>query len=754
MNLHLTIYHVKQALKVIKKNKKRRKETKMGELDSQLDNLLSNRWKVAYDDLSLETRSAAEAQPQLSRKQQTGFRVSTTKPMTEDSHDDTIRKWNRTSQGSTKTTAAPPKKSQSVPPPHTRPMDCLDCSTTAVMEPVPPRSSDESSDSLLCPCDVARRAKRKETQDSLLHEHDRKFVRSCSLQLEAESATALRMFRPSGGYLVLESETVNNNNNNNAAGLPLQEVNEKQNQFEALATDSLAAGGKAEAVKRRVRRRKRHRRDSSSSAEATKENQDKAEALKAMIAVSSTPTAQTNQQTEEHDEYHRRNALNFLYGSDRTTQQEPVTRAVSSPLPAVESPPAALSAEASPRQQRSNSTPSSDCWVSQRLAHIMAVETPKETMMNMVDTDSPRTLNLINSNRFVEMNGGSHMMENTRGSGSATEQFGPEKTPRTKQLTKQLSNLKKKIEALEQQFMEVNGYRPSHQDKVNSAEMKCLVSEYAKLKREYKNEKENNVGEEKTDISRRNSVSPVVPKTIEQIMAKRTEIMTQLDQNRVSKNRPTDVTEMSIDHILEEKLEMHMMLREYEKEFGHPDTREEKDAMKEVYERYRVIKRMARRSSISKASDAVGDLITIPEEAEVDLTLASPAARINLQVTSCHVTAQNHTTQQLFSRHAMDLPDFVGSSEPANSTTKPWHAMSREELNLAAKTVREEKKIARRAVKEFEDRFSTLTGRKVTKEDREPLEKTYTVYKTSKSKLKLINALLSKSETKTRNNQR
>ena len=135
-----------------------------------------------------------------------------------------------------------------------------------------------------------------------------------------------------------------------------------------------------------------------------------------------------------------------------------------------------------------------------------------------------------------------------------------EKTPRLKQLTKQLSNLKKKIEALEATFQEANGYRPSHQDKVNNVEMKDLTSEYSKLKRIIKNEKENNNVEDKTDSSRKNSVSPAV-KSIELIEAKRVEILKRLDESRTSKNRPADVMEMSLDHILEEKLEMHFLLR-------------------------------------------------------------------------------------------------------------------------------------------------------------------------------------------------
>jgi len=47
-------------------------------------------------------------------------------------------------------------------------------------------------------------------------------------------------------------------------------------------------------------------------------------------------------------------------------------------------------------------------------------------------------------------------------------------------------------------------------------------------------------------------------------------------------------------------------------------------------------------------------------------------------------------------------------------------------------------------VKEFEETFRTRTGRKLQKEDRFPFEATYANYKNTKSKLKLIDALMSK----------
>ena len=75
---------------------------------------------------------------------------------------------------------------------------------------------------------------------------------------------------------------------------------------------------------------------------------------------------------------------------------------------------------------------------------------------------------------------------------------------------------------------------------------------------------------------------------------------------------------------------------------------------------------------------------------------------------------------------------------------KPWHIMTREELLEREKHVLEKKKNARRKVREFEDEFHALTGRRAMKEDRLPMERVYQAKRTSKSTIKLINALLHK----------
>ena len=154
----------------------------------------------------------------------------------------------------------------------------------------------------------------------------------------------------------------------------------------------------------------------------------------------------------------------------------------------------------------------------------------------------------------------------------------------------------------------------------------------------------------------------------------------------------------------------------------------------------------------NRSGDSCVDLMTIPEDEEVDLTLVSPQHRIHLQLPSKH----NNTSSDAISRHDMDLPSFNNNNnvtpdannaiddavmqepyEADSPPTKLWHAMTPSELLAALRRVREDKKVARRAVKEFEEQFKNTTGRRVTKEDREPLERTYKVYKTRKSQVQV-----------------
>ena len=118
------------------------------------------------------------------------------------------------------------------------------------------------------------------------------------------------------------------------------------------------------------------------------------------------------------------------------------------------------------------------CWVSRTLQHVISVESDKETL-TMIN-QHPANLNIFNSERHIEHN--QHLSDHGN--------LSPRRS-KHKQISKQLSNLKRKMEQLETNFVQKAGYRPSQADKMTDPDMLCLVTEQNRLKKEIRNLKEN-----------------------------------------------------------------------------------------------------------------------------------------------------------------------------------------------------------------------------------------------------------------------
>ena len=102
-------------------------------------------------------------------------------------------------------------------------------------------------------------------------------------------------------------------------------------------------------------------------------------------------------------------------------------------------------------------------WVSRTLQHVISVETDKETL-TMIN-QHPANLHIFNSERHIEHN--QHLSDH--------QNLSPRRS-KHKQISKQLSNLKRRMEQLETNFVERAGYRPSQADKMTDPEMLCLAT--------------------------------------------------------------------------------------------------------------------------------------------------------------------------------------------------------------------------------------------------------------------------------------
>ncbi|XP_016139952.1 protein FAM13A isoform X5 [Sinocyclocheilus grahami] len=178
------------------------------------------------------------------------------------------------------------------------------------------------------------------------------------------------------------------------------------------------------------------------------------------------------------------------------------------------------------------------------------------------------------------------------------------------QLSKRIHVLKKKIRRFEEKFEEEHKYRPSHSDKAANPEVLRWMNELAKMRKDLKDHKLLKSEEDLTPIPRQRSNT--LPKSFgSQLEKKPTEtkapkppvestleaVMDKLQEKRKEAGRPEDVKDMTREQIGAEKVALQKALLYYESIHGRPITKNERQVMKPLYDRYRLIKQILCRAS-------------------------------------------------------------------------------------------------------------------------------------------------------------
>ncbi|XP_041072194.1 protein FAM13A isoform X2 [Carcharodon carcharias] len=187
------------------------------------------------------------------------------------------------------------------------------------------------------------------------------------------------------------------------------------------------------------------------------------------------------------------------------------------------------------------------------------------------------------------------------------------------QMTRRIQNLKKKIRRFEEKFEEERRYRPSHSDKATNPEVLKWMNELAKLRKQLKDTKlkvsEEGVvpqmrqrsntlpksfgsrlekGPEKEQDKKQEVVEkaqkPAVDVTLDTILKK-------LQDKRAEVARPEDIKDMTREEIASEKVALQKGLLYYESIHGRPVTKAERQIMKPLYDRYRLVKQILSRAT-------------------------------------------------------------------------------------------------------------------------------------------------------------
>lgn len=360
---------------------------------------------------------------------------------------------------------------------------------------------------------------------------------------------------------------------------------------------------------------------------------------------------------------------------------------------------------------------------------------------------STRHFGILNSRQHLDRNHWNQSYQETKS--------------KIKQLSKQLSVVRKKIEEFEVQFEDTHGYRPSQAEKQNNKEIRKLTIQHNRLKRQIRICRESgdsgvasldNNGHESpagsptsSDMMMTTNILHVYSdeavaecNNVSRLKSVVSDIEEKLQKDRQVSGRPSALDEMTQEQIIQEKQCIQIALNQVQAHvMNTPATAEEKLVLKDLLMRYRSVKRLVRRSSNVLIKDPC-ELETIPEGAEIQLTLASPQHRINIEMN----TSPSRIIDQadLMPADARSLPRPI---QEDNDNEPNLHAMTRNELVSVQRSAKEEKKQLRRGLKEKEAKFLDENGRAMPKDELKEHDY-YAKYKMTKAKLKLVDALLSK----------
>ncbi|XP_061643293.1 protein FAM13B isoform X8 [Phyllopteryx taeniolatus] len=351
----------------------------------------------------------------------------------------------------------------------------------------------------------------------------------------------------------------------------------------------------------------------------------------------------------------------------------------------------------------------------------------------------------------------------------------------THQLTRKLQHLKKKIKQFEEQFEKEKNYKPSHGDKASNTKVLKWMTDLTKIRRQIKDAKhraESELGPQTRPRS--NTLPKSFGSTLEQTASRQAAVpqptreeTLELIQRRVTGKRQED---------------------------GWPDdikvTREERQVVKPLYERYRLIKQMLTRVAITPAvtvspsskrriqtlqpiiegetahfwedikeeeeERAAGDEEDEQQEKKEEEDYNEEDEDEEEEEEEEEEEGESSGGEMQSSEVIMSMETSTTAGEGGSIRTKMEEGSGKMALDLRLSSsnassmpelleqlwkARAEKKKLRKTIRDFEEEFYQRNGRNVQKEDREPMLDEYRAYKRLKAKLRLLEVLISKQDS-------
>ncbi|KAI2804944.1 Protein fam13a [Blomia tropicalis] len=342
---------------------------------------------------------------------------------------------------------------------------------------------------------------------------------------------------------------------------------------------------------------------------------------------------------------------------------------------------------------------------------------------------------------------------------------------------RRLHSIRRKLQQFKVDFEQENGYRPSYEQKMASSFARPLMLELNQLEScecvDSKSEDQQLISlaaksrsgvnqwkqppspssttttETDTLLSTEDIFNTIFGNPNEKSLTKISEMMDEiqrtLEEKRSASCRPESLDEMTSEQIFDEKLALQKALLRFEANNGRPNSKAERDIVRPVYDRYRLVKRYASRILQRLGSkDAINELQPILEHVQMDFKSPTHSCS-NIETTTdeTNVVTKSSSSGQV-SLESCDMSNSANVIEALVDSNKNFHVMSREELLIQLRECRQHKRNLRAVLRTFENDFYKKTGRRVEKEDRCNMATVYHCYKNTKGKIRLLEALVAK----------
>ncbi|XP_070118939.1 protein FAM13C isoform X15 [Equus przewalskii] len=190
-------------------------------------------------------------------------------------------------------------------------------------------------------------------------------------------------------------------------------------------------------------------------------------------------------------------------------------------------------------------------------------------------------------------------------------------------------------------------------------------------------------------------------------------------------------------HIQSLKRKIRKFEEKFEQEKKYRVTKQDKNLIKPLYDRYRIIKQILSTPSL---------IPTIQEEEDSDEDCPQGSQQPSLPDPASHLSVGNHLTYSETEAVRVLLPDEKKEIKQPALSMSNLHEATMPVLLDHLRETRADKKRLRKALREFEEQFFKQTGRSPQKEDRIPMADEYYEYKHIKAKLRLLEVLISKQD--------